>query len=140
MITFLPYPDFRESAKCLDYKRLGKQRLEARQILEHLINGNGPWWNHPAIKQWFGFERTLASYGIAICEEWIHRGYVDNQIKLLITLQMKIEPAKTILSPWWMGDERLHSSHRSNLLRKNPEWYGKFGWKESPDLPYFWPV
>lgn len=34
MNTFLPYPSFDESAKCLDYKRLGKQRVEAKQILE----------------------------------------------------------------------------------------------------------
>lgn len=34
MQTFLPYPDFALSAKVLDNKRLGKQRLEAKQILE----------------------------------------------------------------------------------------------------------
>jgi hypothetical protein len=42
--------------------------------------------------------------------------------------------------PFWINDERLFSSHRSNLLRKDQEWYGKFGWKEGPDLPYFWPT
>ena len=34
MITFLPYPDFQKSAQVLDRQRLGKQRLEAKQILE----------------------------------------------------------------------------------------------------------
>lgn len=34
MQTFLPYPDFAESAKVLDNGRLGKQRLEAKQILQ----------------------------------------------------------------------------------------------------------
>lgn len=33
MQTFLPYADFSMSAKCLDYRRLGKQRVEAMQIL-----------------------------------------------------------------------------------------------------------
>ena len=33
MQTFLPYPDFKKSASCLDYKRLGKQRVEGLQIL-----------------------------------------------------------------------------------------------------------
>ena len=28
MQTFLPYPDFKQSAACLDYSRLGKQRVE----------------------------------------------------------------------------------------------------------------
>lgn len=34
MQTFLPFPDFARSAKVLDNKRLGKQRIEAKQILE----------------------------------------------------------------------------------------------------------
>lgn len=34
MITFLPYSDFQQSAQVLDRQRLGKQRLEAKQILE----------------------------------------------------------------------------------------------------------
>ena len=28
MQTFLPYKDFGKTAKCLDYRRLGKQRVE----------------------------------------------------------------------------------------------------------------
>ena len=33
MQTFLPTSDFRESARLLDYKRLGKQRVEGMQLL-----------------------------------------------------------------------------------------------------------
>ena len=33
MQTFLPYPDFARSARCLDNRRLGKQRVESYQIL-----------------------------------------------------------------------------------------------------------
>jgi hypothetical protein len=39
MQTFLPYPDFRESARVLDNKRLGKQRVECLQILQTLAKG-----------------------------------------------------------------------------------------------------
>ena len=34
MQTFLPYADFERSAKSLDYKRLGKQRVEAMQLIK----------------------------------------------------------------------------------------------------------
>lgn len=34
--TFLPYPSFEESARVLDWRRLGKQRVEAQQILRVL--------------------------------------------------------------------------------------------------------
>lgn len=40
MNTFLPYPDFQESAKCLDNKRLGKQRIETWQIYNAIITGS----------------------------------------------------------------------------------------------------
>src|SRR4030042_2517495 len=36
MQTFLPYPDFKKSLQALDYRRLGKQRVEAYQIIRIL--------------------------------------------------------------------------------------------------------
>ena len=39
MQTFLPYKSFEKSAKCLDYKRLGKQRIETWQIYSALKQG-----------------------------------------------------------------------------------------------------
>ena len=39
-----------------------------------------------------------------------------------------------------MGDPAFHASHRSNLLRKDPTYYGAFGWAEDATLPYVWPV
>ena len=54
---------------------------------------------------------------------------------------MEVEEAYgPILMPRWLGDEKLHASHRSNLLKKDPEYYGRYNWKESDDLPYHWPL
>jgi hypothetical protein len=47
-------------------------------------------------------------------------------------------PAYNVENPTWLGDERVHSSHRSNLLRKDAEFYGTKGWPEGPDMEYFW--
>ena len=38
MQTFLPYPDFARSARVLDRKRLGKQRVETLQVLPQSSN------------------------------------------------------------------------------------------------------
>ncbi len=39
----------------------------------------------------------------------------------------------------WLGDDAFHRAHRSNLLRKDPEWYGAV-FDDVPDhLPYVWP-
>jgi len=130
MQTFLPYSDFNKSAACLDWRRLGKQRVEAMQILRALENQNYGWQNHPAVNMWRGFEAMLAVYHNTIIDEWTYRGYQNNM--KLITLD--IAP----ISPTWMGNLDFHASHRSNLLRKDPEHYGQYGWTETDNLPYIW--
>jgi hypothetical protein len=128
--TFLPYPDFKKTAECLDWRRLGKQRIEAMQILRALENHNYGWQNHPAVNMWRGFEAMLAVYHNTIIEEWISRGY-RNSMKI-------IAPNSAAISPSWLGNSDFHASHRSNLLRKDPEHYAQFGWTESDNLPYVW--
>ena len=134
MQTFLPYPHFHESAKVLDYRRLGKQRVETLQLLKALNTG-GAWSNHPAAKMWRGYEDALVYYGVTMCREWIGRGYKDTclpKIQAYAKYPLLVEPT-------WLGDEQFHAAHRSNLLRKDPSHYGQFGWTESADLPYIWP-
>ena len=59
MQTFLPYADFEKTAKCLDYRRRGKQRVEATQIIQTLSGVTTGWHNHPATKMWRGHELAL---------------------------------------------------------------------------------
>lgn len=132
MQTFLPYPSFIESAQCLDYRRLGKQRVEVKQLLSALRNGGG-WSNHPAAKMWRGYEPALAEYGNIVVNEWIRRGYKNNMPPF------PVEHATPPMPPWF-GDHDFHAAHRSNLLRKDPTYYSMFGWTEPNNLPYIWPV
>ena len=74
MQTFLPYRNFQKTAKSLDRQRLGKQRVEAWQILQAITNQDYGWQNHPAVKMWRGYETALSEYGIDVCKEWIDRG------------------------------------------------------------------
>jgi hypothetical protein len=135
MQTFLPYPDFVRSAACLDYRRLGKQRLEARTILNILSGRTASkgWRNHPAVLMWRGFEDALKAYYNAVLAEWIARGYNNTMLPEPLP---DGEPAK----PWWFGQDKFHAAHRANLLRKDPIYYGQFGWEEDPGLEYWWPV
>lgn len=133
MQTFLPYPSFRASAEVLDYRRLGKQRVEARQILRALEQGGG-WAHHPAVAMWRGYEGALRLYHDCVIWEWVLRGY-RNTMPYLWRYERDWGPW-----PPWHGDAAFHASHRSNLLRKAPGHYGLLGWAEGPDLPYVWPV
>jgi hypothetical protein len=175
MQTFLPYPDFAESARCLDRQRLGKQIVEVVQILQALKNPTvGRWhrrtkaaerrakarrlWalraagkhrlararvrgyvHHPAVRMWRDHDWQLINYG-------------NTCHCALIWLCGTVSPFDQLLedawceAPWsptpppWLGDPAFHASHRSNLLRKDPEHYGKFGWSEPDNLPYVWPA
>jgi len=137
MQTFLPYPNFEQSAKCLDNKRLGNQCYrECKTLL------CGGWKHHPASKMWQGYEYALCLYGIALADEMIRRKFGKPVTGPKWKQWFESERTKyqnTGLPPWF-GSEEYHKSHRSNLLRKNPQWYGQFGWTEPDDLEYIWPI
>lgn len=160
MQTFLPYPDFDESARVLDDKRLGKQRVENLQIMSvlerHRVTGmysTGKyrveafdprgWVNHPAVRMWRGHECSLLVYQAAICDEWTRRGFQDTCMKKTAAIhQARCNEGWEFLGehPSWFGDEALHLSHRSNLVRKDPERYGPMFPDVRSDLEYVWPV
>lgn len=136
MQTFLPYPDFEQSARCLDSKRLGKQRVECKQILSSLTIPGG-WTNHPATQMWKGCEKALCDYGLEVCLEWIRRGYNDSLFDYFTEQYSDFFFYKV---PSWLGNASFHSSHRAALLAKNFEWYSQFGWTETPAIDYVWPT
>lgn len=142
MQTFLPYEDFAQSALTLDRQRLGKQRVEVLQILQTLRGTakNGGWKNHPAVKMWRGYEDALIQYGLVVCDVWLSKGYQDTCYEKIAAMRDGNAGNSSIIMPPWVGREDVHASHRANLLRKDAQHYGQFGWTESPDLPYVWPV
>lgn len=142
MQTFLPYFDFNETAKSLDRARLGKQRVECKQILSCLLGiGSDAWKNHPAVKMWKGHENALAFYTLAICDEWRRRGYRDS-IREWVFKEVYTRTSQNHEMPPWLGDERLHHSHRSNLFRKDPVHYARafLGSTYDSTEPYWWPT
>lgn len=147
--TFLPYPSFTQSAYCLDNKRLGKQRVEARQILVALDSSYyskafpdrelphkawiSSWAKHPAVKMWDGFEVALIRYGNAVIREWVRRGF-KNKMPVI-----KTKKSEFVLPPWF-GSQAFHNSHKSNLLRKDLGFYKQRHWDVPYNLPYVWPT
>ena len=129
MQTFLPYKDFKKTAKVLDYRRLGKQRVEAMQIVQSIENNTG-WRHHPIVKMWTPYIDALKLYHNIIIIEWLDRGYNNNMSFYDIS--------NNIHYPRWLGYEPFHESHRANLLRKDYEFYSRYNWHENPELPYIW--
>ncbi|MEW1612736.1 MULTISPECIES: MSMEG_6728 family protein [unclassified Streptomyces] len=150
MQTFLPYPDFAASAASLDPRRLGKQRVEALQVLRGLTVPGYGWRHHPAVRMWTGYEEALVRYGLEICRVWTAAGRPDTCAASLMTefashraapgVRTQEQLAAVRELPPWLGDPAFHRSHRSALRSKAPDVYAPL-FPDDPDgLPYVWPA
>jgi hypothetical protein len=144
--TFLPFPDFEQTAEVLDRRRLGKQRVEVLQICNALHKERGGWVNHPVTRMWRGYEPALVAYGLAIAHEWTARGGADTVADKLRT-HLHGEPERTQeelaglgMLPPWLGRDDLHLAYRSSLVRKDPDHYRPLFPEVVDDLEYVWPV
>lgn len=149
MQTFLPYAEFDRSARALDPKRLGKQRVETIQVVRALTRPGYGWANHPVVLMWKGFEEALGRYGFTCCDVWGELGFADTCAATIAsdlrsvgveTVRSQPELAAAGALPSWLGDEALHRSHRSALVRKDPGYYRSMFPGVPDDLPYVWPV
>ena len=138
--TFLPFADFRQSAAVLDAARLGKQRVEALQVLRAIVLPSYGWQSHPAMQMWRGYVPALTRYALDMVDAWTDLGHADST-RLLITefAPAAAIPGASLAMPSWMGNDALHLSHRSNLVRKDPEFYSPVFPGVPDDLPYVWP-
>jgi hypothetical protein len=145
MQTFLPYRDFTRSAQVLDSPRLGKQRVETLQVLRALELGEYGWRSHPVVKMWRGRTAALVLYGLENVRAWRERGHADSTYDMIAEFAPEVESATQAgladagLLPTWLGDGRVHLSHRSALVRKDPDFYRPVFGDVPDDLPYHWP-
>ncbi|MFI6039480.1 MSMEG_6728 family protein [Streptomyces sp. NPDC051315] len=150
MQTFLPYPGFTASAAALDPRRLGKQRVEALQVLRGLTVVGYGWRHHPAVRMWAGYEEALVRYGLDVCAVWTAAGRADTCAASLVAgfgargggagVRTQEQLAEDGELPPWLGDPAFHRSHRSALVRKDPAFYAPLFPDVPDDLPYVWPA
>lgn len=114
MQVFLPVPDFKQSLAILDDSRLRKQRVEAFQLLNVLLNRTDTkgWRNHPAAVMFRKYVPALQLYYNLSLDENARRGFSN------IKLQHEVFDEQSIVMPHWLGDDAVHRTHRSRLLMK----------------------
>lgn len=134
MQTFVPDTEVSAIAEALDNKRLFKQAVETKQIFLALTTPGYGWQSHPAVKMWRGFEGALLRYGLTMVTAHIERGY---NAPVLLPWYLDITPRTGQPLPSWWGDQRVHSSHRAALYRKDPDHYAQ--WAHETATEYWWP-
>ena len=135
--TFFTDSDPEVTAKSLDDRRLGKQRVEAKQIID-LIDGNsktGGWKAHPAVLMWVGYSDALKDYFNIMVNEWIDRGYNNTMELYQFDLDYGIE------YPKWTLNDKVLFSHQARLIQKMPSHYSTIfnPPKEYLKHGYIWP-
>ncbi|CAA9315704.1 MAG: hypothetical protein AVDCRST_MAG48-2340 [uncultured Friedmanniella sp.] len=149
MQTFVPFASFEASARALDAKRLGKQRVEVIQIVRALTVPGYAWKSHPAVLMWKGYEEALGRYGLVMCDVWLELGFGDTCAATITAdlatagiphLRTEAELAEAGALPPWLFDEAVQQSHQSALVRKDPEFYRQRFPDVRPDIEYVWPV
>ena len=131
MQVFLPERDFYAAASVLDQKRLVKQLLEGRQIMNILVgeSKSNAWKNHPAVRMFAGHHSALYVHLAAIRYEMQKRGYKweNNWSEIERMMKNNMQPFSL---PGWMKDERTVASvvitHRGRLYEKAPELYPQY--------------
>ena len=85
------------------------------------------WANHPAVLM-EGIEEALGRYGFACCEAWTELGFGDTCALTIATdlraagvdtVRTQPELAAARCAAPWLGDEAVHRSHQSSLVRKD---------------------
>lgn len=122
--TFVTSSSVTECAQNLDYRRLGKQRLEAWEminILEGKKTASNGYASHPAVAMWKGHVTGLKIYFNAVVDEWVARGYNNTMSKYVI--DSKDTKHADELMPWWFSCPVFHLAHKCALLLKEPKHY-----------------
>ena len=126
MQTFMPFMSYQKTAECLDYRRLGKQRVETKQILQCLLGeGSLGWANHPIVEAWRGYEESLAVYGLYICSEWRLRGYQDGLSPYFQVQRLRLRDGEHYWTehPPWVENPVVNRAYQRVLTWKDPEHY-----------------
>lgn len=151
-MIWLPYPNFLESLQSLDDYILGRQLHESGIVLDYLVGfaREQLWTRNRWSRMWRGCESALGLYHSLAKYAWVKRGYFSQRAvpydylheyttKTLHYARDEFVPVNEIVYPQWLGNEQLHSSHRSMLLSLNPDHYSQFGWIGGAYSTLYWP-
>ena len=150
---------FRASLAVLDNRRIGKQRVEALQLIKAIelrakakqydpndiaayFKDKGlrrpGWISHVCTLMWEDHLEALKLYMNCAIKEWCTRKNKDGRPTKNTMKLVHVDTSKITRLPPFIGDDEFHAVHRSNLIYKDAEYYGQALWTEEPCTGYIW--
>ena len=123
-----------ETAMALDNRRLNKQIIECKQILDAL-NGAKAWSNHPCVLQYRGHEDWLLHY--QWCLESYYRGVTNGTLDLEYYDARDESRVCEAYKPMFHTQEYFDQMKR-RLFEKDEEHYKQWSHLGTSDINWYW--
>lgn len=139
MITYLPYPDFAETARCLHDVHLADAMVSGLRLLKILLHPEeqSGWRFHSLGQMWGDHEHALATYLMELSMEDHRRGNAPwVWVEVLEVMPNAVDQSPEM--PPWIGLADFHISHRAMLKATRPEHYGPIWPEVEPVMAPTW--
>lgn len=117
-----------ETAQALDEKRLRKQIIECRQILDALNGKTKAWRNHPAVVQYEGYKPYLMNY--LDCLQLFAKGELEQAKDISDVTDRWFKPL--------FHTEPYFDSMKRRLYTKDPVHYAQWADLGTSDVNWYW--
>lgn len=121
---------------------LATQRADAWALFTTMVYDSGQVAEtHPVYRGWLGYHAALAAYGaaadVALAARHIGRGGLAGHFAGAVEQLRQSGPDPVVMPPWFEDTDVLRS-HRSNIIRRWPEYADV--WPGTPErMPYLFP-
>ena len=116
-----------ETAEVLDSKRLNKQIIENKQIMDAILGTGKGWFNHPVVKSYKNHFQWLYHYNL--CLFWYNRG--DKP------MAKKMSEQAMAFKPNFHTQEYFNQMKR-RLYSKNNQYYSQYSYLGESDCNWYW--
>ena len=116
-----------ETAEILDSKRLNKQIIENKQIMDAILGTGKGWFNHPVVKSYKNHFQWLYYYNL--CLFWYQRGCKD--------MAKKMSEQAMAFKPNFHTQEYFNQMKR-RLYNKNNQYYSQWAELGESDCNWYW--
>lgn len=137
-MIWLPFVSSRQNLEILTDEHVFDVVFEGMQCLRNIYRDDVTWRD---ARMWVDAPASLLLYVTRAEREMVRRGYDPEPRVMSAHVALSREEWQLApIPPWWFGSEELHMSHRSHLIRVNPEHYTRRLPFTTPlELPLIWP-